>query len=152
MAGGHGGARAGAGRKSKGARPDSVAYAPSVQDATGKFAIKSKGVGLGNGVHGFFKKFQHFEKPKIVDSDLDANSSLATLSHGAYQSTSWIFRHHDKQSPNIASIAVPATFDARIIGIIEVTRRWIYGFYWLEKKEGSRRSAAVLVLKHRVLL
>ncbi len=76
MAGGHGGARARAGRKSKGARPDSVAYASSVQDATGKFAIKSKCVRLGNGVHGLFKQFQHFEKPKTVDSDLDANSSL----------------------------------------------------------------------------
>ncbi len=57
MAGGHGSAHAGAGRKSKGAQPDSVAYGLSVQDATGKFAIKSKGVGLGSGVHGFFSNF-----------------------------------------------------------------------------------------------
>ncbi len=119
-------------------------YGPSVQDATGKFAIKSKGVGLGSGVHGFFKQFQHFEKPKTVDSDLDANSSLATLSHGAYQSTSWIFRHHDKQSPNIASTAVPATFDARIIGIIEVTRWWIHEFYWLEKRKAAEEALPCL--------
>ncbi len=69
MAGGHSGACAGAGRKSKRAQPDSVTHEPSVQDATGKFAIKSKGVGLRNGVHGFFKQFHHFEKPKTVDSD-----------------------------------------------------------------------------------
>ncbi len=94
-------------------------------------------------MHGFFKKFQHFEKPKTVDPDLDVNSSLATLSHGTYQST-WIFRHHDKQSPNITSIAVPATFDARIIGIIEVTRRWIYEFYWLEKRKAAEEALPCL--------
>ncbi|PBK96141.1 hypothetical protein ARMGADRAFT_1028346 [Armillaria gallica] len=112
-----------------------------VQDATGKFAIKSKGVGLGNGVHGFFKKFQHFEKPKTVDSDLDANSSLTTLSDGTYQSTSWIFQHHDKQSPNIASVAILAIFDARIIGIIEVTWQWIY---WLEKRKAAEEALPCL--------
>ncbi len=93
---------------------------------------------------GSSRQFQHFEKPKTVDSDLDANSSLATLSHGAYQSTSWIFRHHDKQSPNIASIAVPATFDARIIGIIEVTRWWIHEFYWLEKRKAAEEALPCL--------
>ncbi len=69
MAGGHGGAYAEAGQKSKGAWPDSVTHEPSVEDTTGKFAIKLKGVGLGNGAHGFFKQFHHFEKPKTVDSD-----------------------------------------------------------------------------------